>query len=288
MIAVLGASGQLGSAFVRALGGRCLSVTRGVLDLNHTGAIEPWVKSVEAELVINCAAYTAVDAAETDADTARNVNALAVEALARSTTRHGVRFVTFSTDYVFDGEKETGYVESDQANPLNVYGETKLEGEQLALDADPDVLVIRTSWLLSMTHRNFLTTMLARLAEGEVSVVDDQRGRPTFVDDLVRGTLEAFDAGASGILHLTNQGEATWYGLACDIAELAGFDPGLVRPISSSALNRPAKRPANTVLDSERLMKHGVEGLGDYSTSLMEAVRDVIGQRSEPSLGDSR
>jgi dTDP-4-dehydrorhamnose reductase len=202
-----------------------------------------------------------------------------VEALAAATARHEARLVTFSTDYVFDGEKETGYVESDLPNPLNVYGHTKLEGEQLALKANPEGLVIRTSWLLSTTHRNFLTTMLARLAEGAVSVVDDQRGRPTFVDDLVIGCLEAIDAGASGVLHLTNQGETTWFGLACEIAELAGRDPGMVRPISSAALDRPAKRPANSVLDSERLEEVGVIPLPPRDSSLEKTFLELQAAR---------
>ena len=193
MIAVLGAKGQLGSAFVRALGDSCISATRADLDLIDVEAIEPWVSSVRPDLVINCAAYTAVDAAESDIETARTVNATAVGALAEATARHSVKLVTISTDYVFDGAKETGYVESDEPNPLNVYGTTKLEGEQLALGAHSDVLVVRTSWLLSTTHRNFLTTMLEKLAEGEVSVVNDQRGRPTFVDDLVRATLDSVE-----------------------------------------------------------------------------------------------
>ncbi|MEX2653200.1 MAG: dTDP-4-dehydrorhamnose reductase [Acidimicrobiia bacterium] len=272
MIAVLGANGQLGSAFVRALNYSCHAVTREELDLADPEAIRPWVESEKPELVINCAAYTAVDAAETDAETARAVNALAVEALAAATARHGARLVTFSTDYVFDGEKETGYVESDLPNPLNVYGRTKLEGEQLALKANPDGLVIRTSWLLSATHRNFLTTMLAQLGD-EVSVVDDQRGRPTFVDDLVIATLEAVDTDASGILHLTNQGETTWFELAREIAVLAGLDPGLVRPISSSELARPAIRPANSVLDSERLDGLGIDELSPYRRALKLATQ---------------
>jgi len=268
VIAVLGAKGQLGSAFVRALGDSCLPVTRADLDLTDVGTIEPWVRSVRPDLVINCAAYTAVDAAETDVETARIVNAIAVGALAETAARHEVGLVTFSTDYVFDGEKETGYVESDEPNPLNVYGRTKLEGEQLALTAHPDVLVVRTSWLLSSTHRNFLTTMLGKLAEGEVTVVTDQRGRPTFVDDLVQATVNAADVGATGILHLTNQGETTWFDLARQIADQAGFDPSLVQPTTSAQLNRPARRPANSVLDSERLGLFGLKELPAYSRAL--------------------
>jgi dTDP-4-dehydrorhamnose reductase len=279
VIAVVGAKGQLGSAFVRALGDSCLKVTRAELDLTDLAAIAPWVRSVRPELVINCAAYTAVDAAETDVEAARTVNATAVGALAEATARHDVGLVTFSTDYVFDGEKETGYVESDEPNPLNVYGRTKLEGERLALDAHPAPLVLRTSWLLSPTHRNFLTTMLERMAEGEVSVVTDQRGRPTFVDDLARATLDGVAARISGILHLANQGEATWFRLAREIAALAGFDPELVRPTTSAELGRPARRPANSVLDSERL-ERGRSPLVDYHAPLEHAVHAF--QRARP------
>jgi dTDP-4-dehydrorhamnose reductase len=286
VIAVLGAKGQLGSAFVRVLGDSCLEVTRSELDLTHIAAIEPWVRSVRPKLVVNCAAYTAVDAAETDVEAARTVNATAVGALAEATARHDVGLVTFSTDYVFDGEKETGYVESDEPNPLNVYGRTKLEGERLALDAHPAPLVVRTSWLLSPTHRNFLTTMLERLAVGEVSVVADQRGRPTLVDDLARGTLDALAARVSGILHLTNQGETTWFRLAREIAELAGFDPELVRRTTSAELGRPARRPANSVLDSCLLAEGRMSPLVDYHPPLEHAVGAF--QRARPPIFQHR
>ncbi len=267
------------------LGDQCIVVTRQDLELTDTESIEPWVESTQPEVVINCAAYTAVDAAETDADTAWAVNGRAVGALAEATARHGIGFVSFSTDYVFDGEKPIGYVESDQPNPINVYGKTKLEGEQLALAAHPDALVIRTSWLLSATHHNFLTTMLQLLAKGPVEVVDDQRGRPTFVDDLVAGTLAAIEVGASGILHLTNQGVTTWYGLAREIAKVAGLDVDLVQSISSSALDRPARRPANSVLDSERMDLVGVGLLGHYLVSLPGALRAFEESRHDEHRG---
>jgi dTDP-4-dehydrorhamnose reductase len=272
VIAVLGANGQLGSTFVRSLNYSCHAVTRDELDLEDSASIEPWVRATNPELVINCAAYTAVDAAEADPGIARKVNAVAVGALAEATARHGAGLVTFSTDYVFDGTKATGYVESDQPNPLNVYGRTKLEGEQLAQAADPDALVVRTSWLLSSTHHNFLTTMLELMAKGEVSVVNDQRGRPTFVDDLVPAVLSATAAGVSGILHLTNQGETTWFGLAREIAVLAGFDPDLVKPTTSAGLDRPALRPKNSVLDSERLEHVGIDPLPEWRSGLMKVV----------------
>jgi dTDP-4-dehydrorhamnose reductase len=272
VIAVLGANGQLGSAFVRALGGDCLPITRAELDISDVTSIGLWLGAARPDVVVNCAAYTDVDGAETDAETARVVNALAVGVLAEATARHGIGLVTFSTDYVFDGEKETGYVESDQPNPLNVYGRTKLEGEGLALERNPSVLVVRTSWLLSTTHRSFLNIMLDKLSHGRVDVVDDQRGRPTFVDDLARATLDAVAADASGILHLANEGEITWYGLAREIASAAGLDTDLVNPITSAGLDRPARRPRNSVLDSERSTSLGIPPLPAHKDTLTAAL----------------
>lgn len=276
MIAVLGSNGQLGAAFLRLLGGDASPVPRTHLDLEDIETIPAWVERNRPETIINCAAYTSVDAAETDRNTARLVNAVAVGALAEAANDQGSKLVTFSTDYVFDGEKTTGYVESDIPNPLNVYGRTKLEGERLALSRHSRALVIRTSWLLSTTHPNFLTTMLATLAEGEVLVVDDQRGRPTFVDDLVRGTLAAMDGEASGVLHLTNSGVATWSQLAREIATLAGYDPNQIKPISSASLDRPALRPANSILDSHRIEDLGLDAMPHYSESLAVALSAAL------------
>jgi dTDP-4-dehydrorhamnose reductase len=276
-IAILGADGQLGEGFVRALGPACRPFTRADVDLTDIDAIGRWTRSVTSELVINCAAYTQVDKAEDDVETAHRVNALAVGALAGAMAGHQVRFVTFSTDYVFDGAKEDGYIESDTPHPLNVYGQTKLEGERRALAANPDALVIRTSWLLSSTHRNFLTAVLEQLTRsGEASVVDDQRGRPTFVDDLVVATLDAINRKAAGLLHLTNQGETTWFGLARQIAVAAGFEPDRVRPQSSGDLDRPALRPRNSLLSSERLRALGMSRLADYAVRVPETVEEVM------------
>ena len=272
MIAVLGANGQLGSAFMRLLGDAASPITRADLDLANTLAIQPWMNHLDPSLIINCAAYTAVDAAESDPETARLVNATAVGALARESARHHATFVTFSTDYVFDGSKQTGYVESDDPGPLSVYGVTKLEGEYLALEANPESLVIRTSWVLSGTHSNFATKMLDLIARGEVQVVDDQRGRPTIVDDLARTTMQCIDAKAIGILHLANQGVTTWFRLAQRIALLAGLDPDRITPSATEDVLRPARRPANSVLDSELLEILGIIPLPPYHESLAPLV----------------
>jgi dTDP-4-dehydrorhamnose reductase len=278
VIAVLGAGGQLGSAFVRLLPDDTIAVTRAELDLGRSDQIDSWVSATRPELVINCAAYTAVDAAEDDPEAARLVNATAAGRLAESTAAHGIGLVTFSTDYVFDGTKPTGYIESDRPKPLNVYGATKLEGERLVAEANPDALVIRTSWVLSGTHRNFASTMLDLISKGPVGVVDDQRGRPTLVDDLAPATMNAVSSRVSGILHLANQGETTWYGLAREVAEIARLDPSLVKPITTEEFPRPASRPANSVLDSERVSQLGLTPLPHYRAALEDAVRHIASQ----------
>jgi dTDP-4-dehydrorhamnose reductase len=273
VIAVLGAGGQLGSAFVRLLPDDTVAVTRAELDLSRPDQIDPWISATRPELVINCVAYTAVDAAEEDPEEARLVNATAVGRLAESTATHGIGLVTFSTDYVFDGTKPTGYVESDLPHPLNVYGSTKLEGEELVTEAHPSALVVRTSWVLSGTHRNFASTMLDLISKGPVGVVDDQHGRPTLVDDLAAATMAAVTARASGVLHLANQGKTTWCGLAREVAEIAGLNPSLVTPITTEEFPRPARRPANSVLNSERVGGLGLTPLPHYRPALENAVR---------------
>jgi dTDP-4-dehydrorhamnose reductase len=275
VIVVTGVSGQLGSAFRRRLGDGARYLTRADLDLTDVASIRPAIEELRPAVVVSCAAYTAVDRAEEDGEMARLVNATAVEELATVTKDIGARLVTFSTDYVFDGTKEGPYVETDEPHPINVYGRTKLEGERLALAANPQTLVIRTSWVLSGTHPNFAATMIRLVAAGHVSVVDDQRGHPTLVDDLALATLDAVDAGATGTLHVTNQGTTTWFGLAREVAELAGLDADRVQPVSTDEFSRPAPRPANSVLDSVRFDEFGLSPLPDYHESLDQAVAQL-------------
>jgi dTDP-4-dehydrorhamnose reductase len=277
MILVTGVSGQLGHAFRTRLGDGAVYLDRDGLDLTQTSRIRQVVEDHSPTVVINCAAYTAVDRAETDRDTARSVNATAVGALAEVCADIGAKLITYSTDYVFDGSKVGGYVESDAAAPINVYGTTKRDGEVLALAADPTALVIRTSWVMSGTHRSFASVMRDLVRKGEVTVVDDQIGRPTFVDDLVTGTLGALDGDASGILHLTNTGSATWYDIAREIALLEGLDPGRVRPCTTADFPTAARRPANSVLDSQRTGPLGLHPLRGWQPALAEALAQLDG-----------
>ncbi len=206
MIVVLGAGGQLGTAF-RSVYPDAHFVDRAGLDLTDTGAIADRLASFSPTALVNCAAYTAVDRAEAEQDMAHLVNAEAVAALARFAADTGIPLVTYSTDYVFPGDGTTPYVESDPTDPVNAYGRSKLAGEVAALDLYPGTLVIRTSWVLSGTHPNFVATMLRLARRGEPwRVVDDQVGCPTVAGDLAAATAEAVDAGVTGILHLTNDG----------------------------------------------------------------------------------
>ena len=275
MIVVTGADGQLGTAFHKRLPGETRFLTISDLDLSRTATIRPVITDLRPSTVINCAAYTAVDRAEEDEELARAINATAVGELAAATADIGARLVTFSTDYVFDGAKDGAYVEDDEPNPINAYGRTKLEGEHAAVAANPDALIVRTSWLLSGTHPNFASTMLRLIGEGEVKVVDDQRGHPTFVDDLAAATMAAIEADASGVLHLTNTGTTTWYGLAREIAGVAGLDVDRVQPTTTVEFPLPARRPANSVLDSIRLGELGLDPLPDYADSLRTAVHQL-------------
>ena len=275
MIVVTGASGQLGTAFRTLLGDRGIYLERGDLDLAKIEAIGSTIESLEPSIVINCAAYTNVDDAESNEALAFRINAEAVGELARATSGTGAQFVTISTDYVFDGTSSDPYVESDATCPINVYGASKLEGEHLALEQNPDTLIVRTSWVLSGTHPNFVATMLRLARDRSLKVVDDQVGHPTLVDDLARGILRALDAKTTGILHLTNAGTVTWYELAVEAVTLGGMDPGKLTPCTTEQYPTPARRPQNSVLDSERLADIGIEPLPAYRPGLERAVSDL-------------
>jgi dTDP-4-dehydrorhamnose reductase len=267
VILVLGAGGQLGTAFGSELDGATL-LARADVELSDISSIRPALTSRKPTSVINCAAYTAVDRAEEERALAYRINAEAVGELAAVCADIGARFVTYSTDYVFDGRSDVPYVESSVPNPQSVYGASKLDGEGRALEANPESLVIRTSWVISGTHPNFVSVMLRLASEGTVDVVTDQRGHPTLATDLARATADLLERGASGVVHVTNQGTTTWFGLAKQVVELGGLDPSRVRPCMTEQFPRPAKRPANSVLPDYR---DGLDGIVERQTETMRA-----------------
>lgn len=274
MILVTGGAGQLGTAFRRVLPD-ARYVDLADLDLTDPGRLAAALEEMRPEAIVNCAAYTAVDRAEQEEDLATAVNGEAVGVMAGHAARRRIPFLTFSTDYVFPGDGGEPYLESSPTDPVNAYGRSKLAGERAALAACPEALVVRTSWLVSGTHPNFVATMLRLAAEGGVRVVDDQRGCPTMVDDLAPGAWAALRAGVSGLLHLTNSGETTWFRFARAAVARAGLDPGRIVPCATADYPTPARRPAYSVLGSERRGPLGLPDLPPWEESLAAVVEGL-------------
>jgi dTDP-4-dehydrorhamnose reductase len=231
-------------------------------------------RDVHPHVVVNCAAFTKVDASETD-PSAWTVNARGAGILSRECRRRGARLVQISTDFVFDGEKREPYTEADETAPLSAYGRAKRAGEEAALES-PGALVVRASWLFGRGGWNFIEAILKQVEEGrsELSIVDDQRGKPTATTDLSEAIVALLAGGASGIYHFANDGEVTWYDFALEILLMAGKPDVEVRPAKSAALARPALRPAYSVLDTTkyrtltgRPIRHFREPLLEYVAS---------------------
>lgn len=258
-ILIVGARGTLGSAFVRACearGLRAIAFGRAELDVTDPAAIKRAIEIARPWAVINAAGHVRVDDAECEADACLRLNAEAPAAMAVACAGSGARFVTFSSDLVFDGRSRKPYVESDRPVPLNVYGVSKLEAESYVRSACPDALVIRTSAFFGpYDQHNFLTLSLGALAEGRpFRTADDVVVSPTYVPDLVNATLDLLIDGESGIWHLSNQGETTWSDFAVSAARRAGLDAELVVRAPMRDLNWRAPRPPYSALSSERAL----------------------------------
>lgn len=250
-VLTIGALGMLGRA-VRELCAREGHAFHGVdrpdFDLCSAADVER-VLAERPDVVLNCAAYTNVDGAETDEATATRINGEAVTQLALACAARGVPLVHYSTDYVFAGESDAPYRVDAPHAPLNAYGRSKAVGERGVWSAGGPHLVLRTSWLYAPWAANFVRTIAKASRERpELKVVDDQRGRPTSAEHLAQVSFALLAKGARGTLHVTDGGDCTWYEFACEIVRLAGT-PALVRPCTSAEFVRPAKRPAYSVLD---------------------------------------
>ena len=226
--------------------------------------------------MINCAAYTDVEAAESEESVATTINGSAVGVIGQWAADRKGRLLTFSTDYVFDGTATTPYTESSATGPLNAYGRSKLVGERLALTSG--ALVVRTSWLVSGSHPNFVSTILEAARSRPVQVVDDQVGSPTVASDLARVSWAALTEGATGLLHVTNQGQASRFDLARRALMEAEMDPGLVVPRSSRERPTIVRRPAYSVMTSERLQELGLPPPPHWEESLGAVVAEIIGR----------
>ena len=277
-IGVLGANGQLGQSLVRSVGASqdlelAFATTRRDFDLSDLEGVGSWLdaeRSRVPDVVVNAAAYTKVDRCESEVEMANQINALAPAEWARQLSRRGVRFLHVSTDYVFSGDGKRPYREDDQADPKTVYGSSKRAGEISVFEADPKALIVRTGWLFG-PGRNFVIAILDQAGkrcrgeiDGPLTVVDDQHGSPTSAADLAEALLElirrgaAEDAGVSGLLHLRNAGETTWYAFARAILDQSGFEALEIDPVPTSAFETAAARPAYSVLSCERAAQIGI------------------------------
>ena len=294
-IAVTGRGGQLANAMLERASGMpdvtLLAFVRAAFDLTRPEAMLPELRKVRPDIIVNAAAYTAVDKAESEPDLAMAVNGAGAGAVAAAARALGVPIVQISTDYVFDGAKPTPYVEDDPTGPLNAYGRSKLAGEQAVAAANPDHAVLRTSWVYAAEGKNFLRTMLT-LAETrpELRIVADQHGAPGYAPDLADAVLTVCrnmlaapdDQSLRGIFHMTGSGEASWADFAEAIfagSATRGGPASKVVPIPSTDYPTPAARPRNSRLDCGKLARtHGVT-LPDWRDGLERCLDRVLREK---------
>jgi dTDP-4-dehydrorhamnose reductase len=264
---------MLGQDVQAALAGKTVTaLTRSELDITDRDAAEAAVAG--HDVIINTAAYTNVDGAESHEDEAYAINAVGVENLALAARAHGAKLLTLSTDYVFDGAGTSPYPESAPRDPLNAYGRSKAAGEELSLAAHPDgTFIVRTAWLYGKGGPNFAATMLRLAASNEtVSVVDDQLGQPTWTADLASQLALLADSDAPpGVYHGTNSGQTSWFGFARAVFEEAGLDPERVLRTDSASFARPAARPAYSVLRHDGWASVGLAPLRDWREAIHAA-----------------
>lgn len=281
-VLVTGSGGQLGTEWVRALKQENIPHTHfrsGELDITNESQVFEKISSIKPDLIINAAAYTNVDKAETEKDMAFAVNAEGVAHLAKAAKKTGALLVHYSTDYVFSGslnDRETwpaGYPEEAPADPVNSYGASKRRGEELLMEHGGDWLLIRVSWLCSAFGHNFIKTVQRICKEkGEMRIVNDQFGSPTYTADVVEKTLALTSAGERGIFHVASEGEISWYDFGCEIARQSGLDAS-VHPIPSEDYPTPAPRPSFSLLNCSKLI-----GCGCHQQHWKEGLQEIIQQ----------
>ncbi len=278
IVLIAGANGMVARAaakYCRDQGDEVHALTRAEMDITDLDAVNRTVIAIAPEAIFNCAAYTNVDGAEKDRDSCFAVNSVGVENLAKAASEVGSKFVTISTDYVFDGKKDGFYFEDDEPHPLAVYAESKLRGEQLAAAADPRSVIVRSGWIFGPGGTNFLSIMNDLLRGGRaMTAISDSSGTPTYAVDLAARMRELALLDAAGIIHVSNSGSGTsYFGFAEMVCDLGGYDKQLVSPISDSSLKRPASRPLNSKLASRRSASFGLEPLPDWKDALDRFIR---------------
>ena len=287
-IIVIGASGQLGSSLTSILGDRSIPLDVGEIDLCEIESIEEKLNNYQASALINAAGYTLVDRAETEADITNKINGIAPGILAGWCAKHGIPFVHYSTEYVFDGRGTRPWTEEDRAIPLNVYGRSKLEGERQTAKHGKKWLVFRTSWIFNSSGNNFVRSILRLANEREsLSVVNDQYGAPTYAPHLAITSLEALENALkmtpfpSGIYHLCSAGETTWYDFTVEILKLAreqgmNFKVRTINPIPSESYPTTVKRPLNSRLNTDRAADILGVRMPDWREGLDDCMRKIL------------
>lgn len=281
-ILVTGANGQLGQSILEQSKNykeiECFFVTRNELDITNEELINHYFEDKSFDFVVNCAAYTAVDKAEDDQENAYLVNAKATEFLAKITNQKGIPFIHVSTDYVFDGTEAQPRLETDQTNPIGVYGQTKLDGENLALENNSKTIILRTAWVYSRFGNNFVKTMLRLFNDKDsISVVADQIGSPTNAIDLADAilTIISNDDLTYGIFNYSNEGECSWFVFAQKIKEFSNSTIE-INPVPTSAYPTKAKRPAYSLLDKSKIKEVYQFNIPTWEDSLKEELKYLI------------
>ncbi|MGV0966263.1 dTDP-4-dehydrorhamnose reductase [Empedobacter falsenii] len=281
-ILVTGANGQLGQSILEQSKNykeiECFFVTRNELDITNEELINHYFEDKSFDFVVNCAAYTAVDKAEDDQENAYLVNVKATEFLARITNEKGIPFIHVSTDYVFDGTEAIPRLETDQTNPIGVYGQTKLDGENLALENNLKTIILRTAWVYSRFGNNFVKTMLRLFNDKDsISVVADQIGSPTNAIDLADAilTIISKDDLTYGIFNYSNEGECSWFEFAQKIKEFSNSTIE-INPVPTSAYPTKAKRPAYSLLDKSKIREVYQLDIPTWEDSLKEELKHLI------------
>lgn len=279
-VLILGAQGMLGHDLVEVFS-REYDVT-GLdiedLDITRQGATRKTIKELSPDVVINAAGYTDVDGCEKKINKAFAVNGQGAKNVAKGCWDIGSKLIYLSTDYIFDGAKGSPYREDDAPNPQNIYGESKLMGERYIEEILDDYVIVRTQWLYGKHGRNFVETILALAEERDrIEVVHDQQGSPTYTADLSRAIATLVSRNLRGIFHVSNSGSCSWYDFALEIVQLANSSQVEIVPISSTALNRPAKRPLYSILNCQRLEQEA----GTEMRSWQKALRDYCDRRGQ-------
>ena len=278
-VLITGANGMVARAAIAyclSIGDDVTALTRSEMDISDRAAVDEVFGKIRPDIVINCAAYTDVDGAESNAPLAYMANADGVENLAAVCAETKTVFVTISTDFVFDGENSGFYLPDDKPNPQGVYAKSKLEGEIRAATANPRSIIVRSGWIYGSGGTNFLSVMHKLLGDGKrIKAIGDSFGTPTNADDLARRLRELAAANASGIFHVTNTGNGvSYFGFAEKVCEFEGFDSELLEPVNNNDLKRPAPRPTSSKLGGSDQSNLGLKPMPDWTDALQRFLKN--------------